>query len=104
MDGLYGSYRNIRKMVMKKIPRDKWKHFLVGIFMGGVLQAFAYWLLFDHHFLATLIAFVLVIAISYGFELFSLFTGKGHYDFLDAVAGTIGGVLGMVVVIIVQLS
>jgi hypothetical protein len=90
-------------MVMKKIQPDKWKHFFVGIIMGGVLQAFAYWLLFDHHFLATLIAFILVLAISYGFELFSLFTGKGHYDFVDAVAGAIGGVLGMGVVIFVQL-
>ncbi|MGZ5192080.1 MAG: hypothetical protein ACXWCZ_13810, partial [Flavisolibacter sp.] len=81
----------------------KWKHFFVGIIMGSVLQAFTYWLLFDHHFLATLIAFVLVLAISYGFELFSLITGKGHYDFIDAIAGVIGGVIGMAVVVIVQL-
>ena len=90
-------------MVRKKIQPDKWKHFFVGIIMGGVLQAFAYWLLFDHHFLATLIAFVLVLAISYGFELFSLFTGKGHYDFMDAVASALGGILGMAVVVFFQL-
>ncbi|MFN2458854.1 MAG: hypothetical protein ABR502_11695 [Chitinophagaceae bacterium] len=44
---------------------------------------------------ATVSVFVLVIAINYGFELFSKITGKGHYDFLDAVAGTIGSAIGM---------
>ena len=33
--------------------------------------------------------------ISYGFELFSLITGLGVYDFMDAVASVIGGVLGL---------
>lgn len=79
----------------KKIEPDKWKHFFVGIGMGVVLQGFTSYLLKDHLGLATIIAFVLVLAISYGFELFSKFTGKGHYDFIDAVAGAIGGVLGM---------
>ena len=78
-----------------KIARDKWKHFFVGIVMGAILQAFATWLLTDHHTLATILAFIVVIAISYGFELVSLITGKGHYDFMDAVASTIGGVIGM---------
>jgi hypothetical protein len=79
----------------KRIAPDKWKHFFVGIGMGLVLQGFVSFLLKDHIGLATLIAFVLVMAISYGFELFSKFTGMGHYDFIDAVAGALGGVLGM---------
>jgi VanZ family protein len=78
-----------------KIAPDKWKHFFVGIVMGLVLQGFASFLLKDHLAIATCIAFGLVLAISYGFELFSKFTGMGHYDFIDAVAGALGGVLGM---------
>ena len=90
--------------MMKKIAPDKWKHFFVGIGMGAVLQSFAWWILRDHHLLATMIAFILVLVISYGFELFSLFTGKGHYDFLDAVAGAIGGVLGIGLVFAITLT
>ena len=78
-----------------KIARDKWKHFYVGIPMGAVLQATGIWLLADSPALATAIVLTIVIAISYGFELFSKFTGLGHYDFIDAVASVIGGVLGM---------
>jgi hypothetical protein len=76
-----------------KIAPDKWKHFYVGILMGAVLQAAGLWLLTPG--MATGIAFTIVIVISYGFELFSKFTGLGHYDFMDAVASIIGGVLGM---------
>jgi len=78
-----------------KIAPDKWKHFYVGIAMGLVLQAFTSFLLKDHLLLATGIAFILVLAISYGFELFSKLSGMGHYDVIDAVAGAIGGALGM---------
>ena len=88
--------------MIKKVAPDKWKHFFVGIGMGVVLQAFTSYLLRDHFALATTIAFILVIMISYGFELFSKFTRLGHYDFIDAIAGAIGGVLGMGVVILVQ--
>lgn len=90
-------------MVKRKIEPDKWKHFFVGIIMGAVLQAFTAWLLFDHRLLATVIAFSIVLIISYGFELFSLITGKGHYDFMDAVASAIGGVLGMAIILLIQL-
>ena len=84
-----------------KIAPDKWRHFIVGIVMGAVLQAFLNFLLRDHIYLATAIAFLLVLIISYGFELFSKLTGKGTYDVIDAVAGTIGGAIGMAVVLIV---
>ncbi|HTL09149.1 MAG TPA: hypothetical protein VL307_12850 [Chitinophagaceae bacterium] len=78
-----------------KIAADKWKHFYVGIAMGVVLQGAASWLLPGRLYLATTLAFVVVVGISYGFELFSKFTGKGHYEVMDAVAAIIGGVIGM---------
>jgi VanZ family protein len=85
------------------ITPDKWRHFYVGIPMGIVLQAFLTWLIPDHFWLASLLAFIMVIAISYGFELFSKFTGKGHYEVMDAVAGVIGGAVGMGATIFIQL-
>ena len=86
-----------------KIAQDKWKHFWVGITMGLVLQAVSMYLLPAHLYVATLISLVIVIAISYGFELYSKFTGHGHYEVMDAVAAIIGGVLGMGVVLVVEL-
>ena len=86
-----------------KIAQDKWKHFFVGIAMGMVLQAFLWYLFPGQLILETAIAFLLVVSISYGFELFSKLTGNGHYDINDAVAGTIGGVLGMAIILIIEL-
>jgi len=86
-----------------KIAPDKWKHFFVGIAMGIVLQALLWFLFPGQVILETVIAFIMVIVISYGFELFSKFTGKGHYDINDAVAGVIGGVLGMAIILAVEL-
>jgi hypothetical protein len=63
--------------------------------MGAVLQLAGYWLLAGHIYWATAIAFAIVVVVSYGFELFSKFTGRGHYEIWDAVAAIIGGVLGM---------
>ena len=85
---------------MKKIAPDKWKHFWVGIPMGAVLMAAAMFLFPGQQMLALLIAMAVVVAISYGFELFSLITGWGHYDFWDAVASVIGGSLGIGVVML----
>ena len=78
-----------------KIEKDKWKHFYVGIAMGMVLQLPALWFLPQSVFWISLIVLFLVVAASYGFELFSLITGLGHYDVMDAVAGVVGGLLGM---------
>ena len=89
--------------MIKKPAPDKWKHFFVGIAMGVVLQGFASFLLRDHLLIATAIAFVLVLVISYGFELFSKTTGLGIYDVIDAVASAVGGVLGMAVVFIADI-
>ena len=84
----------------KKIAADKWRHFYAGIPMGIVLQMMARWLYQPPLIYAVLLALAGVIAISYGFELFSKITGIGVYDFMDAVASVIGGVVGMGVVII----
>ena len=72
--------------------------------MGIVLQAFLGFLFPGQLVLETVIAFILVITISYGFELFSKLTGKGHYEVKDAVASTIGGVLGMIIILMVELG
>jgi glycopeptide antibiotics resistance protein len=83
-----------------KIAPDKWKHFLVGILMGAILQVFTYYLMPKHFVIDIILAFILVVVISYGFELFSLIIKKGHYDILDAVAGIIGGVAGMGIILL----
>ncbi len=80
---------------MKKIARDKWKHFFVGIAMGAILQAIAWWWLPSHLYIASMVVLLIIVCISYGFELYSKFTGHGHYEVMDAVASVIGGVLGM---------
>ena len=89
--------------MIKKIAPDKWKHFLVGILVGAILQAFFLWKMPASPALATILAFVLVVAISYGFELFSKFTGKGHYELMDAIASVVGGMLGMAATLVIKL-
>lgn len=82
-----------------RIAPDKWKHFFVGIAMGIALQVLLWWLLPLHIVIATAVTFTIVVAISYGFELYSKLTGRGHYEVMDAVAATVGGTLGMAVVL-----
>ena len=86
-----------------KIPPDKQKHFFVGILMGLFLQGVGWWLIPGYVITATVITFIIVVIISYGFELFSKFTGHGHYEVMDAVAAIIGGMLGMGVILFLQL-
>ena len=84
--------------MLRNIQPDKWKHFFVGIAMGAFLQVVAYWLFPGSAIKAIFIVFVVIVAISYGFELFSKFSGWGRYDIYDAIASIIGGVIGMSVV------
>jgi hypothetical protein len=84
--------------MIKKIAPDKWKHFYVGILMGAFLQGLGIWILSNHPVISTSLVLLIVIIISYGFELFSKITGMGRYDFMDAVASVIGGVGGMGIV------
>jgi VanZ family protein len=83
-----------------KIAPDKWKHFFVGIPLGAVIQAVALYLIAQYYVTSIILAFILLVAICYGFELFSLVTKKGHYEILDAVAGIIGGVIGMIIILL----
>jgi VanZ family protein len=87
-----------------KIAPDKWKHFYAGIVMGAVLQAFFSFLLDARFGLSALLAFIFSVVIGYGFELFSKFTGKGHYELMDAVAALVGAVLGIGSVALIQLA
>lgn len=84
--------------MFKKIAPDKWKHFYVGILMGAALQGLGIWILGNHPVISTSLVLLIVIIISYGFELFSKITGMGRYDVMDAVASVIGGVAGMGIV------
>jgi hypothetical protein len=69
-----------------------------------VLQAFFSFLLDAHFGLSALLAFIFSVVIGYGFELFSKFTGKGHYELMDAVAAVVGAVLGLGSVALIQLA
>lgn len=89
-------------MKIKKIEPDKWRHFFAGIIMGAILQAVSIFM-FPSLFVATMFTLLVVVVVSYGFELFSLLTGLGYYDFLDAVATVIGGLLGMGIVLLFQI-
>ncbi len=80
-----------------RIAPDKWSHFYAGILIGAIFQSITAYLLPDMPFTAAAIAFVLLASVAYGFELFSLITGKGHHDIMDAVATVIGGLLGMLI-------
>ena len=86
-----------------KIAPDKWKHFYVGIPMGIVLQLAGFFLFPGEVFYGAVFAVIGNVGISYGFELFSLVTGKGHHDFMDAVAAVIGGILGQGAVLLTLL-
>ena len=90
-------------LMIHKIAPDKWRHFVAGIIMGVAVQASLWWLWPHQLRLITFLTFIIVLAISYGFELFSKITGKGRYDFMDAVASVIVGVLGMGLIFIVVL-
>lgn len=85
-----------------KIAQDKWKHFFVGIIIGCVLQAFFSFLLDGHPVYSLLLSLVFSFAIGYGFELFSKFTGKGHYEFMDALAVLLGSIPGIGIAFLIQ--
>ena len=79
---------------MKKIAPDKWKHFYVGIVLGAIVYRLSI-LLWPQQVIAAAVSIAVIIAICYGFELFSLISGKGHYEIKDAIAGIIGGLAGL---------
>jgi VanZ family protein len=85
-----------------KIAPDKKKHFWVGMLMGAIFQILSLYLLPQHYTISVIITFILVVSMSYGFELFSLITKRGHYEILDAVAGIIGGAIGMLFILLIN--
>lgn len=87
---------------MIKIAPDKRKHFFVGILMGAVLQLGSSYLMPQYYALGILSTFIAVVFISYGFELYSLVTKKGHYEVLDAVASIVGGTVGMIIILVLK--
>jgi hypothetical protein len=87
-----------------KIAPDKRKHFFVGILMGAVLQLSAFYVIPQHYAFGILASFIAVVFISYGFELYSLVTKKGHYEVLDAVASIVGGTVGMIIILVLESS
>ena len=88
---------------MVRITPDKWKHFYVGILLGAAVYwpATLYWPL--HPLISFVVSIGIIIGVCYGFELFSLLTGKGHYELQDAVAGIIGGCIGITGVLLLKL-
>lgn len=66
--------------------------------MGVVLQLAGFFLFPGEVMYGVVFAFIGIVVISYGFELFSLVTGKGHHELMDAVAAVVGGVLGQILV------
>jgi hypothetical protein len=85
-----------------KIEPDKKKHFWVGMGMGAILYLFVSWIFPHNYGLGIGITFLLIVAVCYGFELFSLITKIGFYEIADAVAGIIGGAIGMGIVLLLE--
>ncbi len=87
------------KFTIKKIAPDKWKHFFVGIPLGAALQYSSMYILHKYSIIVKcFVAFLLLLLICYGFELFSKITGKGHYEMWDAIAGALGGIIGIAII------
>jgi hypothetical protein len=85
-----------------KVGKDKWKHFFVGILLGMLLH-----LGLDYFFdlpvlRSLLVSLLLMITLCYGFEILSLVTGFGHYEWADAVSGMVGGAIGITLLSSVQ--
>ena len=87
--------------MLNNVAMDKWKHFLSGIAMGVAIQGCLWLLLPPQIKLITLASLILVMVLNYGFDVYAK-RKNGNYEVLDAAAGTIGGVIGMTVILIVQ--
>ena len=89
-------------IIMKRVELYKLKHFLMGISIGVALELALWKILPAQLKLVTVITLLGVMIINYGFELYSKVKNKGEYEVLDAVAGTVGGAIGMAVILMVQ--
>ena len=86
-----------------KIAPDKQKHFFVGIGIGVAMELFCSYLLPAHVLIAAFLAAAISFAGAYAFELYSKFTGRGHYELMDAIAALIGAIPGILVVVLFRL-
>ncbi|MGZ3880689.1 MAG: hypothetical protein ACXVBF_05100 [Flavisolibacter sp.] len=86
-----------------KIAPDKQKHFLVGIVIGLAMEAFFSYLLPNHLVISALLSVAVSFAGAYAFELYSRFTGHGHYELMDAIAALIGAIPGIAIVLLFRL-
>jgi hypothetical protein len=78
-----------------KLAPDKWRHIIAGFAIGLVLPMAGFFLFglppASNYFLS----FFGLLFISYGFEIFSFVTGKGHYEMMDAIVTVAGGLPGL---------
>ena len=70
--------------------------------MGAIFRIFTLYFFPEQYIFSIVITFILIVVLTYGFELFSLITGKGHYEIMDAIAGTIGGTIGMAIILLIE--
>lgn len=86
----------------KALTLGKWKHFFVGILTGVLAQLCLWWILPEQIKLVSIISLTLVMVINYGFDVYSKIVRNGKYDVLNTAAGTIGGVVGMTLILLMQ--
>ena len=91
-------------MIMKRVELYKLKHFLMGISIGVALELALWKILPEQLKLVTVLTLLGVMVMNYGFEVYSKIKNKGEYEVLDAVAGTVGGAVGMAVILVAQYS
>ena len=78
-----------------KIARDKQKHILVGILMGVLFPIVGLWMWPRDIFLSVMISLAVVVVVGFGFEFYSLISGHGHAEWMDAIATLAGGLIGL---------
>ena len=87
--------------MLNNLAIDKWKNFMTGIAIGVLTQAFLWMILPPQIKLVTLVSLIAVMVLNYGFDVYAK-RKKGNYEVLDAAAGTIGGVIGMTLILLLQ--
>jgi len=87
--------------MLNSLVMEKWKNFITGIAIGVATQAVLWMILPPQIKLVTLVSLVAVMILNYCFDVYAK-RKKGNYEVLDAAAGTIGGVIGMTLILLLQ--
>ncbi len=87
--------------MLNNLAMDKWKNFMTGIAIGVATQASLWMILPPQIKLVTLVSLIAVMVLNYGFDVYAK-RKKGNYEVLDAAAGTIGGVIGITLILLLQ--